>query len=162
MDPSDVRCVACGYDLRGQSGQKRRCPECGTTNQVPECLRVRPLRRGWSTVALASTVLGLVPLLGFRGLLLLKNLRVMDLWNHARPLSGAPNPAAATVVGMGSTLAVICFYLAILSLPYCMIIACLAVWRQDFRAAIATSACAVLSIVYGLLAFQLGMIIAGI
>lgn len=34
--PLDVYCLSCGYNLRGQSGDPRRCPECGHLNPMGE------------------------------------------------------------------------------------------------------------------------------
>ncbi len=31
-----LRCLKCDYDLRGQEGDVRRCPECGTSNDIGE------------------------------------------------------------------------------------------------------------------------------
>jgi hypothetical protein len=45
----DLYCLHCGYNLRGLSGDPRRCPECGNLNplgltEVPELLIKRQLR----------------------------------------------------------------------------------------------------------------------
>jgi len=36
---NQLRCLNCNYDLRGQEGEERRCPECGRVNTVEEISR---------------------------------------------------------------------------------------------------------------------------
>lgn len=49
-DDRDIPCLNCGYNLRGLSGDPRRCPECGVLNPigdvaVPERLIGKQLKR---------------------------------------------------------------------------------------------------------------------
>jgi len=37
-DRGDLFCLHCGYNLRGQSGDPRRCPECGRQSSVADML----------------------------------------------------------------------------------------------------------------------------
>ncbi len=120
------------------------------------------MRRGWSTAAIVATSYGLVTMLGFRFALAVKGLRVMDLWNWARPLASPPNAETTRLVNLGSNLAGLAFYLALLTLPYCLIVGGLAGRRRDARTAIVMGICLVMAMVYGSLAFQLGLIIAGV
>ena len=69
----DLYCLDCGYNLRGQAGDPRRCPECGHLNaledlQVPAKLIRRALRRLETGAALcgasaATMLLFVFPLL---------------------------------------------------------------------------------------------------
>jgi hypothetical protein len=66
---TDLWCIECGYNLRGLSGDPRRCPECGCENplgdvELPASLIRRQLRQMESapTWCVAATVSGL-PLL---------------------------------------------------------------------------------------------------
>lgn len=34
QDCGALRCLVCNYDLRGQNGRTRRCPECGSLNDI--------------------------------------------------------------------------------------------------------------------------------
>lgn len=159
-DP-DVKCMKCGYDLRGRRGRIRTCPECGTANHLPDCWQVRrPLRRGWSVAAIAVTSVGLVIMLGFRFLLTQRGLRLMDLYPH--PPSFTPTPGTEGMLNLGSALGYICLLLALVSLPYCLIVTGVAAWRRDRRTATVASLCAILTVVYGLLAMSLGFVIAGV
>ena len=69
----DLYCLECGYNLRGQAGSPRRCPECGYSNrvedlEVPAKLIRKALKRLESGAALcgasaATMLLFVVPLL---------------------------------------------------------------------------------------------------
>lgn len=39
----DLYCLQCGYNLRGHSGDPRRCPECGALNPVGELVVPAPI-----------------------------------------------------------------------------------------------------------------------
>jgi hypothetical protein len=63
-EDADVYCLKCGYNLRGLSGEPRRCPECFGVNwvgefEVPSELVARQLRRMESaaTICVASALL---------------------------------------------------------------------------------------------------------
>lgn len=101
-------------------------------------------------------------MVGFRIVLAANGLRVHDLWNAARPVSGLPKAGAVNFVGVGSTLANVCFFLAALILLYCIVLAVIASLRGDWKAVTVGGACVVLSVLSGLLAFQLGLVIAGV
>ncbi len=72
-DALDLFCLSCGYNLRGQSGDPRRCPECGHENrmidlQVPAKQIRKALRRLESGAAMcgvsaATSLLWVGPLL---------------------------------------------------------------------------------------------------
>ena len=38
-DDRDLYCLQCGYNLRGLSGDPRRCPECGHMNPLGDIER---------------------------------------------------------------------------------------------------------------------------
>jgi hypothetical protein len=69
-DPStdiDLYCLYCGYNLRGLSGDPRRCPECGKLNPVGDLVVPAEaisfqLRRmeTWPTLCVASSLLILI------------------------------------------------------------------------------------------------------
>ena len=71
--PIDVYCMGCGYNLRGQAGDPRRCPECGQVNRlddllVPADLINKQLRRletgpGLCVAAVAGLAFWLLPVL---------------------------------------------------------------------------------------------------
>ncbi|MHC4443198.1 MAG: hypothetical protein ACYTF1_09325 [Planctomycetota bacterium] len=39
----DLYCLQCGYNLRGHTGDPRRCPECGSLNPVGDLVLPAPL-----------------------------------------------------------------------------------------------------------------------
>ena len=158
----EVFCGACGYDLRGHGGEYRRCPECGAMTQASAGHRRPPLRRVWANAALMSAVVGVVVMVGFRIVLASNGLRVYDLWNRATPLGGPPKAGAAGFVAPGSWLAGLCFYLGAAGLIYCLAVVSCAAWRRDGRSAALAVVAAICTVVYGLLAFQLGLVIAGV
>ena len=101
-------------------------------------------------------------MVGFRIALAINGLRVQDLWNAARPLSGLPKPGAVNFVGVGSTLASVCFFLGALTLLCGIVLAGIAWLRRDWKAATVGGGCIVISIISGLLALRLGLVIAGV
>ncbi len=66
------------------------------------------------------------------------------------------------MVDLSVALAETCFWLTLVSLLYCVPLAALAVSRRDRRTVIVTGICAAGSVIYGFLAFELGLVIAGI
>ncbi len=57
-DDRDLYCLQCGYNLRGLSGDPRRCPECGHLNpmgelELPAALITRQLRDMESSLSLS-------------------------------------------------------------------------------------------------------------
>jgi hypothetical protein len=155
-------CESCGYDLRGHHGDVRRCPECATVNQTTGRQELRRVPVIWLYGSMVAAVSGLIAMLGFRLLLGVNGLRVWDLWRDARPLDGAPRPGAADYVGLGTTLATVCIYLAAITLLYSIVLALVAVYRRDWKALAAACASVVLAFAAGLMAFALGLIIAGV
>lgn len=162
QNENGVRCSACDYDLRGHGGDYRRCPECGVVTQASAGYRRPPLRRLWANAAILSAVVGMAAMIGFRVALASNSLRIFDLWNRASPLNGPPKPGAASFVAPGSWLAGLCFYLSAAGLIYCLAIIACAAWRRDGRSAAIAVIATIGTVVYGLLAFQLGLILAGV
>lgn len=88
MTPSDIDlyCLNCGYNLRGLSGDPRRCPECGHLNplgdlHLPAELITKQVRRMESAPAYCVAVLlGCAVLLGFWTLII-----VSDVGRGERP-----------------------------------------------------------------------------
>jgi hypothetical protein len=155
-------CQSCGYDLRGHHGEVRRCPECATVNQMTGRRSCRRVPVVWLYGSLVAAACGLIAMIGFRLLLSINGLSVFDLYRGARPLGGVPRPGAADYVGLGTTLATVCIYLAAITLLYSIILALVASYRRDWKALAAACASVVVAVWSGLLAFQLGLIIAGI
>lgn len=113
-----IPCVLCGYDLQGHKGATRRCPECGHENRLPIHRGSPPLKRPWLYLIIVPTLVGFTAIAGFHLLLVAKGLRLNDLWNAGRPLSGPPKPDAATLAGFGATLARGGFLLAAITVVY--------------------------------------------
>ncbi len=62
----DLYCLGCGYNLRGHSGDPRRCPECGENNPVGELLLPAELIRAqFEKMESAPVVCVVATLLGF-------------------------------------------------------------------------------------------------
>jgi peptidoglycan/LPS O-acetylase OafA/YrhL len=68
FDDRDLYCLQCGYNLRGLSGDPRRCPECGHLNpmgdlEIPAALISRQLRA--METSLTLSVAGILILVWF-------------------------------------------------------------------------------------------------
>lgn len=155
-----LRCSGCSYNLTGNTSGT--CPECGTDIEMPPELQRCRVQRVWLLGGIVPTVAGVILMVAFRIVLAANSLRVYDLWNAARPLLRSPKAGATSFAGMGSTLANICSVLAGLTLLYGIVLAVFATVRRDRKALAIAGACVALSVVSGLLALQLGLVIAGV
>ena len=160
----DLLCIQCHYNLRGLE-QSGRCPECGasvrdTIDVAPVYHSCPPLATYWTTAALVPASVGIAAMFGFRVLLVLNGLRIMDLWNRAQ--GTLSNPVATRFVTAGMVLATAFFWLGLLGLIYSTGLMVAAIRRRDRRSVVLASISAVASLLYGLLAVQTGLIIAGI
>ena len=101
-------------------------------------------------------------MVAFRVALAVNGLEVLDLWNAGRPPAGPPKAGAVNFVGVAMTLTNACFVLAALTLLYGMVLVTIACIHRDAKAVVVGGASVVLSVISGLLAFQLGLVIAGV
>jgi hypothetical protein len=67
-DDRDLYCLQCGYNLRGLSGDPRRCPECGHLNSIAEMeVEAEPIRTLVRKLegTLTACVLAVIAVVGF-------------------------------------------------------------------------------------------------
>ena len=115
----------------------------------------------WSTAGPLGALTALLGILAFRVYLALHGLREIDLWNHARPPFGSPQPGATEFVGLGVVVSYIGLSLGSASLICCLSVVVRALRRRD-RRSVVLAACSALSAAVGIvLAAQLGCTIAG-
>ena len=101
-------------------------------------------------------------MVGFRIVLAFSGLDIYDLRSAATIWVGPAKPGAMRFVLPGNWVAVICFYGGIAGLVYCLVIGCFAAWRRDGRSMALSVIAALVTVVYGFLAFHLALVIAGV
>jgi hypothetical protein len=99
--------------------------------------------------------------LAFRVYLAAHGLRVIDLWNHARPPFGSPQPGAAGLAGLGGVVSYTGLSLGSAALICCLIVVVRALRRRDRRAVVFAACGALVAVIGIVLAAQLGFTIAG-
>lgn len=161
---ADLPCHRCGYNLR-TLGTDARCPECNfpvydtfersTTLQIP----TRPLNPTFARAALIQAGLGLACMIGFRMILAVNDLPLMDLWYEARR---HPTPTAILFARAGLALANALTFMAAAAIVYSLYVLVVSGLRRDWKSVCRTLLALLLTVLYGYLAVECGFIIAGV
>ena len=111
-DSKDINlyCLECGYNLRGLSGDPRRCPECGHQNplgslELPAELITRQLRRMETapTICVGACLVGLL-------FLALAGRTALDCWTH-----NYSDPGLFICLGVFGSIALLIWYTGVSS-----------------------------------------------
>ena len=101
-------------------------------------------------------------MVGFRIVLVPNGLDIYELRSAATTWFGPAKTGAMSFVPAGRWVAAICCYAGIAGFVYCLVIGCLGAWRRDGRSMAMSVIAALLTVVYGVLALHLGLVIAGV
>ncbi|UCG33994.1 MAG: hypothetical protein JSU68_05020 [Phycisphaerales bacterium] len=160
---ADLPCHRCGYNLR-TLGTDARCPECNfpvydTLQKLTRGRPARSLNPAFARAAIIQAGLGLACILGFRMILAVNDLRLMDLWLEARR---HPTPTAILFARAGLALAYVLACMAAAAIVYSLYVLVVSGLRRDGKSVRRTLLALLLTLLYGYLAVECGFIIAGV